>query len=67
VLISRKNLILPQLRKSAEVRAQFYSSDVYRPYFIKIIILASLPNFPSRKVVVLMSRRNITSTYRRYA
>ena len=67
MLISRKSLILPQSRESAEVRAQSYFSDAYRPCFARAIILAFSFNFPSRKAVVLMPRRNIISTYRRHA
>jgi hypothetical protein len=66
-LIFYKDLIFPQSRKSAEIRAQFYFSSVYRPCFTKTIILALPPNFPFRKAVFLMPRRNITSTYRRHA
>jgi hypothetical protein len=67
VLISRKDLIFPHSRKSAKIRAQFYSLNAHRPCSIKAITLASFPNFPSRKAVILMPRRNITSTYRRHA
>jgi hypothetical protein len=37
VLISRKDLILPQSRESAEVRAQPYSSGAHRPCSAKAI------------------------------
>jgi hypothetical protein len=65
-LILYKNLIFPQLRESAKIRAQSYFSGVYRLYFARAIILAFFPNFPSRKAVVLMPQRNTTSTYRRH-
>jgi hypothetical protein len=65
-LISRGSLILPQLRESAKIQAQSYFLGAYRPYSARVIILAFFSNFPSRKAVVLMSRRNIISTYRRH-
>jgi hypothetical protein len=67
MLISRENLILSQSHESAKIRAQPYFLSAYRPCFAKIIILTLPPNFPSRKVIILMLRRNITNTYRRYA
>jgi hypothetical protein len=66
-LISRENLIFPQSRKSAKVRARPYFLDAYRPCSVKAIILTSFFNFPSRKAIILMPRRNIISTYRRHA
>jgi hypothetical protein len=66
MLIPRENLILPQSRESIKIRAQSYSLGAYRPCSARAIILALPPNFPSRKAVVLMPRRNITSTYRRH-
>jgi hypothetical protein len=66
-LIFCKDLILPQLRESAKIRAQSYFLGAYRPCFIIVIILAFLPNFPSRKADFLKSRHNIISTYRRHA
>jgi hypothetical protein len=66
MLISRENLILSQLYEFAKIRAQPYFLSAYRPCFTKIIILILLLNFPSRKVIILMLRRNIINTYRRY-
>jgi hypothetical protein len=62
-LIPYKNLIFPQSREFAKVRAQSYFLNAYRPCFAKAIILAFFFNFPSRKAVFLMPRRNIISTY----
>jgi hypothetical protein len=67
VLISRENLILPQLREFAKIQAQSYFLGAYRPCSAKAITLAPSLNFPSRKAVILMPRRNITSIYRRHA
>jgi hypothetical protein len=66
-VIFYESLILSQLRKFAEIRAQSYSLNVYRPCSARIIILTPFSKFPFRKAVFLIFRRNITSTYRRHA
>jgi hypothetical protein len=65
-LIFYKGLIFPQSRKFIKIRAQSYFSGVYRSCSVKIIILTFSPNFPSRKVIFLIFRRNTTNTYRRH-
>jgi hypothetical protein len=65
-LIPCKDLILPQSREFAKIQAQSYFSGAYRPCSVKAIIPAFLFNFSSRKAVILISRRNTISTYRRH-